>query len=249
MNITAPFGFSEVVPIEINHRLKVDTVLPDFYATQNAIPVTVGEFPAVLRDLPIVFAPLGDGPEPAAFIPVAVCGISAGDNLLIDAGQWENATYVPAYLRRHPFCYAFGPGQADGTRPSILCVEKRALSDDGEALYDAAGEPSPAWKEAREFIDQVESDFVRTQQFARLMHDLKVLDSFTMTANPPNVGELRVTGMFRVNEDKLKALTADQLRMLIDRGAMRLIYMHLSSIDRFPGLIQRHLARLGAKPS
>lgn len=247
MNITAPFGFGELVPLEKHHRLRRNLPLPAFYATQNAIPVSVGEFIAVMREQPIVFAPLDENPEPAGFLPVAVCGLSPGENLLISGGAWDPTVYAPAYLRRHPFCVAFGPVQGEPQqRPAIICVEKSALADDGEALVGADGTPTEAWNQAHNFVNEVENDFARTQHFAKLLRDLKVLEGFTMTSTLADGQELRVSGMYRVNEDKLKELTADQLRMLIDRGAMRLIYLHVASIERFPMLVERRLRRAQA---
>ncbi len=243
MNITPPFGFTELVPVEKHHRIRRNPGLPAFYATQNAIPVTIGEMLMVMRDQPIVFTPIGDGPEPSSYLPVAVCGLSPAENLMIENGQWDPNTYLPAYPRRHPFCVAFGPAQGEQQRPAILCVETAALADDGEPVTKDDGTPTEAWQAAQNFVSEVENDFARTQQFTKLLQDLKLLEGFTMTSTLPDGKDLQVTGMYRVSEDKLKALPADQLRMLIERGVMRLIYMHLNSIERFPALIDRRLRR------
>ncbi len=246
MNITPPFGFTELVPVDQQHRIRRNLGLPAFYATQNAIPVSIGEMLLVMRDQPIVFTPLGDGPEPTGFVPVAVCGLSPSENLLMQDGQWDPAVYLPAYLRRHPFCVAFGPAQGDQQRAAILCVEKSALSDDGDPVANPDGTPTPAWQNAQNFVSEVENDFARTQQFSKLLFDLKLLEGFSMTSTLPDGQELKVSGMYRVSEEKLKALPADQLRMLIERGVLRLIYMHLTSIERFPSLIDRRVRKTAA---
>lgn len=243
MDITPPFGFTELVPLEKHHRIRRSTTLPAFYATQNAIPVTVGELPLAMRDLPVVFAPIGGAEAPTSFLPVAICGLGPSENLLVTNGQWDAQTYLPAYVRRHPFCIAVGPADHQQERPAVLCIEKSSLAEDGEPIVNEDGSPTPAWAQTQSFVNEVESDFVRTQQFGKLLHDLKILEGFTMTAPMPDGEELRVSGMYRISEDKLKALPADQLRMLIERGAMRLIYLHLASMDRFSLLVERRIGR------
>ena len=246
MNITPPFGFTEIVALEQHHKIRPQNAVPASYASQNAIPVALGEFAAVLRELPIVFAPLGAADNPTGFIPVAVCGLRTGENLFIKDGQWEDNVYPLAYLRRHPFCIAYGPAQADGQRPAIYCVEKSALVEDGAPLFNADGSATEAWAQAQAFLAHLEEDLERTQQWAKMLHDLKILEHFTMNAQHPSGTEVTFSGTYRVSEEKLRELPADQLRMLIERGAMQLIYAHLMSLSRFPHLVDRHLARQAA---
>lgn len=249
MNITPPFGFTDIVALEQHHKIRPQSGVPASYIAQNAIPIALGEFPTVMRDQPIVFAPLGAVENPTGFIPVAVCGLRAGENLFIKEGQWDETAYPLAYLRRHPFCVAYGPVQADGQRSAIYCVEKSALADDGAPLFNADGSATEAWAQAQGFLSHLEQDLERTQQWAKMLHDLKVLEHFTMNAQHPSGTEVTFSGTYRVSEEKLRELPADQLRMLIERGAMQMIYAHLLSLSRFPHLVDRHLARQPAAPA
>ena len=64
----------------------------------NAIPISFTEFAPVARDYPIVFTTLDGG---KSFAPVIVLGLSDGSNLFLDtAGEWDAATYLPAFVRR-----------------------------------------------------------------------------------------------------------------------------------------------------
>jgi hypothetical protein len=64
-----------------------------FAAEAVAIPLTVAEFAAAGRAMPIVFA---QGDEA---LPLAVSGLSAGRNLFIDSeGAWRPGLYIPAYI-------------------------------------------------------------------------------------------------------------------------------------------------------
>jgi hypothetical protein len=249
--ITPPFGFGPLVPLAATHKLLRSQSVPAFFAKANSIPVTIGEFEICGRDVPVVFAPAGpEGQPPTGFVPVAVHGLQMDENLLVDEnGQWANDTYMPAYVRRMPFCTATVSG--GGQQGRIMCVEVAALAaeDDanGVAVVDGNGEKNEQFKQAEQFVLQVEAELERTQQLCKLLSDLKVIDGFTMSAQLPDGTPLQFGGMARVNEEKLRNLNADQLRMLIERGAMRLIYAHIASIERFQMLVNRRLMRLAAQ--
>jgi hypothetical protein len=250
--ITPPFGFGPLIALEATHKLRRSERVPEFFARSNSIPVTISEFEVAGRDVPIVFAPVGTpGETPTGYVPVAVVGLDVNENLLVVDGQWLSETYMPAYVRRMPFCTANVVG---GTQPGrIMCVEAASLAatDDpeGVAVADANGEKSEQFKQAEKFVLEVEGELERTHQLAKLLHDLKVIDGFNMTAQLPDGTPLQFGGMARVNEEKLRNLNADQLRMLIERGAMRLIYAHISSIERFQLLVNRRLMRMSAAQS
>src|SRR5689334_16161317 len=105
MQISAPFAYSDVVPVLKNHRIVHggDTV-PDTLRHSHALPITFAEMPQVARDYPIVFIKPADG---AALRAIALLGLKPGENLFVDArGRWRDDVYRPAYLRRYPFCMA-----------------------------------------------------------------------------------------------------------------------------------------------
>ena len=141
--ITAPYGYGEIVPLR-----KTDKVLlprgstPEFCRGTNTLALSCGEFVAAARDYPIAFAS-GDG---ESFAPVAILGLGEGQNLFIDAqGAWDARCYVPAFVRRHPFCLARVLVQGQARDDRVVCVEKAYLDPDGLALYDAGGKATPNW--------------------------------------------------------------------------------------------------------
>ena len=63
MQISAPFGYKEVVPFQKNQkaRLLAPGEVPEFARNGNAIPISHTEFQLVARDYPIVFTSGGTG--------------------------------------------------------------------------------------------------------------------------------------------------------------------------------------------
>ena len=106
MNITPPFAYGDIVPLNKNHRVLVPQrgkITPAF-RNLNALPISMVEFPLVARDYPIVFVTADSGKSYAVF---AVLGLETQSNLfLMSDNTWDRRSYLPAYVRRYPFCMA-----------------------------------------------------------------------------------------------------------------------------------------------
>ena len=121
-------------------------------------------------------------------------------------------------------------------------MERRAINDKGEALYDAKGEPLPVWEERRKLLFEYEADLVRSEEMCRTLADLQLLESVTMQAVPNKGTPLAMTGMYRVSESKLVELTPEQLKTLVQKGVLARVYAHLISLNNFGRLLDRRSA-------
>ena len=150
MQITPPFGYGEIVPLEKHHRVLLPAsgnagTVPDFAKRINAMAISFSEFAIAQRDYPIVFATADSG---KSYAPVAVLGLADGQNLFIDDHErWAEGAYVPAFVRRYPFCISriFKDGVAQDER--LVCVEKSYVDAGGIAMFNADGLPTEAWAE------------------------------------------------------------------------------------------------------
>jgi hypothetical protein len=240
MQIAPPFGYSEVVPFLKTHkvRLLAPGEVPPFVQRGNAVPISHIEFQPVARHYPIVFT-TGDG---KTFGAVAVLGLAAGENLFYRDGSWTGGAYVPAYARRYPFCMARVNVNRVEQKDRLICVEKSALDDAGEALFDAAGTPVGKWKELERLLAEYEADLERMREMCALLADYGLLEPFTMKASvrPEKGGaQVQVTGMHRVVEKNLENLNAAQLKNLMRKGYLARIYLHLLSLENFARLLDR----------
>src|SRR6185295_15729686 len=224
--------------------------LPLVFRTLTALPLTYTEFALACRDYPIAFVSSDGGRN---FVAVAVLGMENQQNLFVmpDDG-WDPGVYLPAYVRRYPFCMTRVTVDGKEQPERIACVEKRAINDKGEALYNAKGEPLPAWEERRKLLFEYEADLVRSDEMTRTLASLGLLETFTMQA-VPNEGEpLAMTGMYRVAEQKLTELAPDTLKDLVQKGILARVYAHLISLGNFGRLLDRRAAAAksaGAAPA
>lgn len=244
MQIAPPFGYNEVVPFLKNQkvRLLAPAEVPQFAQRGNALPISHTEFPPASRDYPIVFTS-GDGKT--AFAPVAVLGLSAGENLFCADGRWAPGVYVPAYVRRYPFCMAKVNVNNVEQKDRLICIEKSRLAEDGEAMFDEQGTPSQKWKDLERLLAEYEADLERSREMCAILADYGLLEPFTMQATPKAQGAkpLQITGMFRVAEKRIEDLNSAQLKNLVRKGILPRVYIHLLSLENFARLLDRKAAR------
>src|SRR5260221_14109399 len=105
MQISPPFGYEEVVPFLKTQKVRLlgPGEVPESVQNGNAIPISLSEFQAVARDYPIVFT---GGVGATEFTPVAVLGLTSGENLFHENGRGVRGVYSPAPAPRHPCCMA-----------------------------------------------------------------------------------------------------------------------------------------------
>ncbi len=246
MDISPPFGYRSVVTLlrEQRVRLPAQGDLPAFALNSNSLPLTYSEISPAGRDYPVIFVQLPNGD----FTIVGVLGVDREENLFINNNTWESGTYVPAYIRRYPFCMTrvinSDDNKVDPER--LVCVESDFVSEDGVVLVDADGKGTEQWETIFLFIQEFESDLERTQEFCSILAKYKLLQPFAMQADLTHGGRVNLDGMFCVNESLLENLTSNEIRTLIRKGAMRGIYQHLGSLARFNLILERKAQRNAA---
>ena len=245
MDIKPPFGYKDIAPLGRNQkvRLLAPGEVPEFARKLNSIPISYTEFAPVAREYPIIFSAAVKNQN---FAPVAVLGMAAGENLYDNIGKWAGNVYVPAYVRRFPFCMATVTLDKVVQQNRLICVEKSHLDDrDGEPMFDAKGQPLAKWKEIEALLAEYEVDLERSREMCGILADYGLLEPFTMQAKFNAGGApLHLTGMHRVIESKIEHLNASQLKNLVKKGILSRVYAHLSSLDNFAKLLDRKAAKV-----
>ena len=245
MDIKPPYGYQEIVPLNKQHRVVLPSSgkLPLVFRNLTALPLSFTEFAAACRDFPIAFV---SGDAGASFVPMVVLGLENQQNLFVTQdGAWESGVYLPAYVRRYPFCMTRVTVDGREQPERVACVEKRAINDKGDALYNPQGEPLPAWEERQKLLFDYENDLLRSEEMCKIIAQLQLFEPFTMQAVPNEGTPLAMTGMHRVAEPKLSELAAGTVKELTQNGVLARIYAHLISLNNFGRLLDRrsHLTR------
>jgi hypothetical protein len=244
MQIAPPFGYQDIAPLNRAQKVRLlrPGEMPEFARNLNAVPISYTEFAPVAREYPIVFTDVGGG---KLFAPVAVLGMVTGENLYNQGNGWADGVYVPAYVRRFPFCMAKVTIDKVEQQNRLICVEKSHLDEAaGESLFDAKGQPTDKWKDIERLLSEYEADLARSHEMCGILGDYGLLEPFTMQAKmAKGGGPVAMTGMFRVAEAKIEHLNASQLKNLVKKGILSRVYAHLLSLDNFSRLLDRKAAK------
>lgn len=244
MQITPPFGYGEIVPLEKHHKVLLPAAgggaVPDFAKRINAMAISFSEFAVAQRDYPIVFTSIDTG---ASFAPVAVLGLADDQNLFVDeTDRWLDTHYVPAFVRRYPFCISriYADGVVRDER--LVCVEKSYIDAGGITLFDDQGRPSPEWVARESLLSEYEKDLDLTAQMCAFFKSLDLFAPFTMQVGGGNAPGLTLQGMYCIDEAKFAGLSAANHKALATRGMAARAYAHLFSLGNFARLVDRAVA-------
>jgi SapC len=224
-----------IVPFESKRHAGLGlnrTRLRHFAASHHAFAISLPEFFYAARHYPLVFVKSEDNEMRASVIT----GLRHDENLFVDArGDWRDQAYVPAYVRRFPFYVADGADGSAGKK--MIMVDESGLEVSDDPFFDAAGEATDKWRAQEIFI----ADFIaaehRTVEFSARMAELDLLEPFDARVNPEQQNSMHVTGMYRVNEDRLNRLPAKTIKAMMSRGELSRVYAHLISLENFAKLL------------
>lgn len=206
----------------------------------NSMFISAVEFGDACLEYPIVFVRAGKDPQTGRdeIAPVAVFGLTQGENLFVRDGLWH-AEYVPAVLRAYPF--AIAPVAQDNY---AVCIDTAwagfdATGAQGTPLFEADGAPSAYTREMQTFLEQIETEVQRTRLACRRIVELELLRDMRFDATLPDGQKLSVDGFLAVDEAKLTGLTDAQVVELHRSGISGLLHAHQVSLRNMKRLLHR----------
>jgi hypothetical protein len=208
------------------------SALNQFMSTRNAFTISLTEFFYASQHYPVVFLKSGDD----SFQTSAVTGLREAENLFVDPdGSWLEHCYVPASVRRFPF-YSVDT-LVDGTERSVILVDESGLEVSQHPFFHASGEVSNDWGKMQQLVADFDAAEKLTLAFGAKLNRLGLLENFEAQVNPKQQNRMHVTGMYRVNEDRLNRLPAKNIKDLMQKGELSRIYAHLISLENFAKLL------------
>lgn len=245
LHITPPFGYSDIAPLQKTDRVLLPAAgaTPHFCRSVNALVLSYSEFNAAAHDYPIVFASSDAG---ASYSPVVVLGLLDAQNLFVDAaGVWDRTTYLPAFVRRYPFCISRLNVAGEPRSEKVVCIATAYLDPQGLPLFDAAGAPTAEWRAAERLLEEYETDLETTAEMCATFKRLDLFSPFSFQVTQDGTPGLKLEGMYRIDEQKLKALRPASHKALVTKGLMGKIYAHIHSLENFARLYARATALAG----
>lgn len=193
--------------------------------------ISVSEFFAASCSQPIVFAQSDTG----EYLAASILGLEDKQNHFVDdKGKWKTGEYVPAYVRRYPFVFA--KVQDDFALAVDMDCDQVSEQGEGQFIFED-GESSSFTNGVMKFLQDHQSDHVRTQSFIKKLADFDLLEE--ASAQVSKSGEsYTVAGFKRVSEERFNALNQEQVFDLHRSGYYKLIVAHLMSMQNFGKLLE-----------
>ena len=210
------------------------------FAAQDAVaPLVVQELPRALMQLPIGFIKQQDD-----FVPVAVLGLQAGQNLFVTAdGRWIGA-YTPAAYRGYPFQLATTP---DGQSVLVVDEDSGLVNDtEGERFFDEEGNPAKSVQDVLDFLSQVQNNRALTQRICAVLAGHQLIQPWPVTLQS-EAGERKIDGLYRIDEAAMNALAPEAFEAIRQAGALPVAYCQLLSMQHLQTLGKLAEAHASAK--
>lgn len=210
------------------------------FAAQDAVtPLVVQELARALMHLPIGFIK-----QQNDFVPVAVLGLQAGQNLFVSPdGRWIGA-YTPAAYRGYPFQLAT---TSDGQTVLVVDEDSGLVNDtEGERFFDEAGDPAKPVKDVLDFLSQVQNNRALTQRICAVLAEHQLIQPWPITLQSEGA-ERKVEGLYRIDERMMNALSPEAFEAIRQAGALSVAYCQLLSMQHLQTLGKLAEAHASAK--
>lgn len=197
----------------------------------------VHEFTRCVLHYPIVFL---EDQQIEGFRPACLLGLSEGENLFVQNGQWISP-YIPAMLKRYPFALV----QTQEDDRFAICVDESSgviQDEEGERLFDDQGEPSEVLKNIRQFLGEIQQMEAFTLEFSKHIKSLDLFSPMDLTVKVKGQDQ-KLGGCYMINEEKMNALSDSDYLGLREKKYMAPIYSHLSSLAQIDRLVVLKNAR------
>ena len=120
----------------------------------------------------------------------------------------------------------------------------RVQESSGERLFDEAGNSTAFMQEINSMLSTLMNGIVRTQAFIQTLAEYDLIESIQLSVNFIGEEQKRFDGIYTINEDKLKSLTAAQVCELNNKGYLQACYLLLASMGHVQKLINLKRQRL-----
>ena len=161
-------------------------------------------------------------------------------NLMIDKkGSWINS-YIPARYRSLPFVLA-NNSEDKSNNEKILCfiddLKCVAKSFDREStkIFDENNQLSEDMQRVFEFLKNIDQNEFVTQKALQSIQKMDILEDWQLSIKLSD-GEKKMTGLKRINIEKLKNLPTEKLHQLNQTGGLDISFASIFSLNNLENL-------------
>lgn len=193
------------------------------------------EFRRVQNDYPILFRLDGSREN---FNCLAIFGFEKGENLYLSDQGW-NADYIPLAMSVQPFLIGLG-GEDKTEKKVVLDMNSpRVGTENGARLFTDQGMPTDHLNAVSTQLGEMDEGFEASREYIAILKKYDLLEPISIDIRLQSGTKNRLVGFHTINEDKLRALGADELKDMADNQALMPTFMMLASLSNLTKLIAR----------
>lgn len=194
---------------------------------QGFVELVIAEFAPAAAFYPLFFAKNGDT---GRFATGMLHGFKAGEPIP-DETTASSIAYLPAALKRQGF---FAAGEA-------IAVDEehpRIVGRQGQALFEADGQPSSALREVQQAIGLLKAGQAPTADFTNAMLEHELVEPIDVSLQFDDGERFSLEGLYTVGLDRLNALSDSAVLALFRADQLRLAFCMAGSLQRLSALAQ-----------
>lgn len=211
----------------------------DFVKSIKGVPIVTNELQTAQKHYPVV---ISDFENPML---IAVVGVIDESNLFVtESGGWDRESYIPSYLRCHPFALA---ASKEDEYVVIVDESSNQISTTPEVPFFDGDQLSPAIQPRLDLCGQFNIEQKRTEEFCQRLKELGLLNGQRVNQTLSDGSEQKIADYVSVDPNKLNDLDKDVLQELHQNGSLAAIFAQLFSLENWNRLIDRRNKQLGLK--
>ncbi len=200
----------------------------------NQVLVFPTEFENVQRDYPIVIRKDAEG----ALRPVALLGLSRGENLFIDRqGHWQSR-YVPALLQRGPFSIA-APDSPEGEPMIRVDLDHPRVSrSEGTPIFLPHGGNSRYLQRITGVLQSIYVGHHLLDPMIAAFEKAGLLRQVNLEMRVAETEVYAISDVHVIDRERLAALSGDELGELHRAGFLQAAFMAAASVGNLDRLVE-----------
>jgi hypothetical protein len=203
-------------------------------ANQHIVTITAAEYAQASASFPVVLVKNPDSPR---YRSVAMLGLEAGENLFYTDEKWS-ALSLPQSVAMAPFSLGIDPDK-ENTLTACVDVDSPLVGEDKDlALFEADGKETELLANVQNSLGRLYENEKMTENFIKELEENDLLQELELNISLSSGEKKKLTGIFTVNEEKVKSLADDKILDFHKRGLFVPIYAMLGSLGQLNRLVQ-----------
>lgn len=213
-------------------------------AKQHILNIRAAEIGKAVCSFPVFFV---RNNVSGGYVLSSICSFEPEMNLFVEDGQWL-ADYFPTGLQTFPLVLMADPADEKQATVGIDPENPAFCKEDGIALFEDDDKASVYLSTVTNLLESDIQNDINSFHFVKKIEELGLMRPVNLQVNYHDDSVNTIQGLHTINEERLRALTPEQLESFNQNGYLVSMYAMLTSTFQLNALIKRHNQKGTHKP-